>query len=108
MDRRVFLRNTAIGMGTMAKIGVNGLKAEELKANAPAKPGAKATWGDGIGRPVRVASIGFKGGCVPLERMASLVDERGLGARMLFCCPNCLAAWTMQARSRCTARPSPR
>jgi predicted amidohydrolase len=79
MDRRIFLRNTAIGVGTMAKIGFHDLKAEELNAKPPTEPGAsaKATWGDGIGRPVRVASIGFKGGAVPLEKMASLVDEEG-------------------------------
>jgi hypothetical protein len=32
---------------------------------------------DGIGRPVRVTNIGFKGGDLPLEKMASLVDEEG-------------------------------
>ena len=69
MNRRMFLRNSAIGMGTMAKVGFNGLHAEDLNANPATAPG--------VGRPVRVASIGFKGGAVPLEKMASLVDEEG-------------------------------
>jgi predicted amidohydrolase len=71
MDRRMFLRNGAMGMGAMAKVGfndhLNSLGAEEVTAQPSA----------GVGRPVRVASIGFKGGGVPLEKMASLVDEEG-------------------------------
>lgn len=79
MNRRIFLRNAAIGMSTLADIGLTGLKAEELDPNRPAvdpDKSAKATWGDGVGRPVRVASIGFRGS-VPLEKIASLVDEEG-------------------------------
>jgi predicted amidohydrolase len=72
MNRRLFLRNTAIGMGAMAKVGFNDLKAEGLNTHPSAEHGA-----DGVGRPVRVTSIGFKGGCLPLEKMASLVDEEG-------------------------------
>ena len=76
MNRRLFLRNSAIGMGAMAKVGFNdrshALGAEDLDANPSTGAGA-----DGVGRPVRVASIGFKGGAVPLEKMASLVDEEG-------------------------------
>jgi predicted amidohydrolase len=59
-------------MGAMAKVGFNDLKAEDLNAHPSAGSGA-----DGVGRPVRVASIGFKGGGVPLEKIASLVDEEG-------------------------------
>jgi predicted amidohydrolase len=79
MNRRIFLRNAAIGMSTLADIGLTGLKAEELDPKRPeVDPGksAKDIWGDGVGRPVRVASIGFRGR-VPLEKMASLVDEEG-------------------------------
>jgi predicted amidohydrolase len=76
MDRRMFLRNSAIGMGAMAKVGFNGhsndLGAEEVNANSSTGVGA-----NGAGRAVRVASIGFKGGAVPLEKMASLVDDEG-------------------------------
>lgn len=79
MNRRIFLRNAAVGMSTLADIGLTGLKAEELDPDRPAvdpAKSAKTTWGDGVGRPVRVASIGFRGR-VPLEKMASLVDEEG-------------------------------
>src|ERR1700722_10986462 len=72
MNRRLFLRNTAIGMGAMAKVGFNDLKAEDFNAGPSTGHGT-----DGVGRPVRVTSIGFKGGCLPLEKMASLVDEEG-------------------------------
>jgi predicted amidohydrolase len=79
MNRRMFLRNSAIGMGAVANVGFDDFKAEALNANPSPEPAAsaKATWGDGVGRPVRVTSIGFKGGNVPLEKMASLVDEEG-------------------------------
>jgi predicted amidohydrolase len=70
MNRRMFLRNSAIGMGAMARVGhLNESGAEELNAHPSPGPG--------VGRPVRVTSIGFKGGAVPLEKMASLVDEEG-------------------------------
>jgi predicted amidohydrolase len=72
MNRRMFLRNSAIGMGAMTKVGFNDLHAEEQNAHP-----SKGSGADGVGRPVRVASIGFKGGAVPLEKMASLVDEEG-------------------------------
>ncbi len=42
------------------------------------KPGFKAGWGDGIGRPVRISSIGFKGGSLPLDKICSYVDQEGL------------------------------
>ena len=71
MNRRMFLRNSAIGMGAMTKVGFNDLHADDQSAHPLAGPGR------GLGRPVRVASIGFKGGAVPLEKMASLVDEEG-------------------------------
>src|SRR5580704_14857756 len=71
MNRRLFLRNSAIGMGAMAKVGFTDLKADEL--NHP----STGLGADGVGRPVRVTSIGFKGGALPLEKMASLVDEEG-------------------------------
>jgi predicted amidohydrolase len=72
MNRRLFLRNTAIGMGAMAKVGFNDLRAEDTNAHSSTGHAA-----DGVGRPVRVTSIGFKGGDLPLEKMASLVDEEG-------------------------------
>jgi predicted amidohydrolase len=72
MDRRMFLRNTAIGMGAMAKVGLNDLQGEAVSAHP-----STGTTAEGVGRPVRIASVGFKGGALPLEKMASLVDEEG-------------------------------
>jgi predicted amidohydrolase len=66
MNRRNFLKNAAIG--TLAEVGLTGLSANA----ANTKPG----WEDGLGRPVRIASIGYKGH-LPLEKIASLVDEQG-------------------------------
>jgi len=63
----------------MAEAGLSRLKAETTGANPAGEPAAeaKATWGDGIGRPVRFTSIGFKEGGLPLEEMASLIDKEG-------------------------------
>jgi predicted amidohydrolase len=61
----------------MAEAGLSGLKAETMGPEVEPAAGAKATSGDGIGRPVRFASIGFKQGGLPLEKMASLVDQEG-------------------------------
>ena len=78
MKRRIPLRDTAIGISTLAEMGWTGLKAEELNSNRGSNPGesARAAVGECVGRPVRVFSIGFRGS-VPLEKMASLVDEAG-------------------------------
>ncbi len=45
MNRRLFLRNTAIGMGAMAKVGLNNLNAEDL--NAGPSRGTAQTGSDG-------------------------------------------------------------
>ena len=76
MNRRCFLRNAAIG--TLAEVGLSGLSAKAASADQPAESNEspKARWADGLGRPLRVASIGFKG-YIPLEKMTSLVDEAG-------------------------------
>jgi predicted amidohydrolase len=66
MNRRNFLKTATIG--TLAEVGLTGLSANA----ANPKPG----WEDGLGRPVRIGSIGYKGH-VPLEKIASLVDEQG-------------------------------
>jgi predicted amidohydrolase len=76
MNRRNFLRNAAIG--TLAEVGLTGLSAKAAIPDQPAEShqDSKAQWADGAGRPVRFASIGIKG-FIPLEKMASLVDEAG-------------------------------
>ncbi len=35
MNRRMFLRNSAFGMGAMAKVGFNDLGAEDVKLRRP-------------------------------------------------------------------------
>src|SRR5271155_3560478 len=76
MNRRKFLRNATIG--TLAEVGLTGLSAKAANADRPAESNEnpKARWADGLGRPVRIASIGFKGH-ISLEKMTSLVDEAG-------------------------------
>jgi predicted amidohydrolase len=71
MNRRNFLKGATIG--TLAEVGLNGLNA---KAERPKDGWPKDGWNDGLGRPVRVASIGYKPH-IPLERIAALVDEQG-------------------------------
>jgi predicted amidohydrolase len=76
-------------MGAVAEIGFTGLKAEASNETPSAEPaaGAMATWGDGVGRPVRITSIGFKQGTVSLEKMASLVDQEGARGTDLIVLP---------------------
>jgi predicted amidohydrolase len=81
MNRRRFLKNATIG--TLAEVGLNGLSAKAANGNPPADSGETPkgsrpnhAWNDGLGRPVRIASIGYQPH-IPLEKMASLVDEQG-------------------------------
>ncbi|HEV2499646.1 MAG TPA: hypothetical protein VGY31_08720 [Terriglobia bacterium] len=80
MRRRNFLKDTAVGLTGFAAMG--GVKAnaqQGLRVDQAGDIGNtfKTGWGDGIGRPVRIASIGFKDGSLPLEKMAALVDKEG-------------------------------
>jgi predicted amidohydrolase len=76
MNRRKFLKNATIG--TLAEVGLAGLSANASNTNrlADSAQNTKPRWEDGLGRPVHIASIGYKGH-VPLEKIASLVDEQG-------------------------------
>jgi predicted amidohydrolase len=75
MNRRKFLKNAAIG--TVAEVGLTGLNANASNTNRPADSAqnTKLNFDDGLGRPVHIGSIGYKGH-VPLEKIASLVDEQ--------------------------------
>ncbi|MGC2400919.1 MAG: carbon-nitrogen hydrolase family protein [Acidobacteriaceae bacterium] len=57
---------------------MNGLnaKAENTSGQAESNEKLKGGWEDGLGRPVRIASIGYMPH-IPLERIAQLVDEQG-------------------------------
>jgi predicted amidohydrolase len=70
MNRRKFLKSAAAG--TLAEVGLQGLDAKA--ASQPAW--SNDAWNDGLGRPVRIGSIGYKPH-IPLEKIVSLVDEQG-------------------------------
>jgi predicted amidohydrolase len=76
MNRRNFLKSATIG--SLAEVGLNGLnaKAENTGRQAESNEKLKGGWEDGLGRPVRIASIGYMPH-IPLERIAQLVDEQG-------------------------------
>jgi predicted amidohydrolase len=76
MNRRNFLKSATIG--TLAEAGLNGLngKAENISRQAETNEKPKGGWDDGLGRPVRIASIGYKPH-IPLEQISKLVDEQG-------------------------------
>ncbi|HET6217124.1 MAG TPA: carbon-nitrogen hydrolase family protein [Acidobacteriaceae bacterium] len=78
MERRVFVRNTVMGMAAFAGTGLVGLGAEELKANGRAASAIslESSAGPRIGRPVRIVSIGFKSS-MPLSAIEGRVDEEG-------------------------------
>jgi predicted amidohydrolase len=79
MNRRAFIRNAAIGMGAVAGMDCGKAVAQKVdeEGRTHSKAGFKAGWGDGIGRPVRISSIGFKGGSLPLDRICTYVDQEG-------------------------------
>lgn len=71
MDRRRFIRTSAIALGSAASVGaLEGALIEDqgTTRSAGATPG--------IGRPVRAVSIGFKPG-PSLDQIAALVDKEG-------------------------------
>jgi len=79
MKRRTFLKDTAIGVTALAGMSCVGTKTEEVKTDRESGAGArsKAGWEDGIGRPVRIVSIGFGEGAWPLDKITNWVDEEG-------------------------------
>lgn len=78
MQRRTFLRNSAIGIGTVAGMYTGSLKAEEAGGDEPSgsEPGTQAERAEQIGRPVRVVSIAFLPS-LPLQQVAEHVDREG-------------------------------
>jgi predicted amidohydrolase len=79
MRRRAFLKTTVTGMATLAGTSLTSMGAEGRQANESRGPDVSSGSGTGknIGRPVRVASIGFKGPGSHLETIANHVDEEG-------------------------------
>ena len=84
MDRRQFVRNSAVGMGVVASN--LGLKDLTGAVAAQPGPGPSGSSDDKIGRPVRVVSIGFTQDR-PLEQIAALVDSEGARGTDLIALP---------------------
>jgi predicted amidohydrolase len=79
MKRREFIKNAAVGVTALADINCNGTGAQRInqEEGTHARESVGSGWDDGIGRPVRIVSIGFKEGTWPLEKIAKTVDEEG-------------------------------
>ena len=79
MKRRSFLKNTVIGMATLAGTGLTSMGAERLQANESEnrEVSSGSSAGENIGRPVRIVSIGFQGASITLETIAKHVDDEG-------------------------------
>jgi len=84
MQRRTFLKGSAIGVGTfVAGLGIESGRGG-LTAAREMGPANSST--ETIGRPVRVVSIGFTQGH-PLEEIAELVDKEGANAADIIVLP---------------------
>lgn len=85
MQRRTFLKNSAMGIGTLAGMSSGGLMAEGVSRNQASKPESSSQdrWGEQIGRPVRVVSIGYTLP-LPLQQISDHVDREGsMGADII-------------------------
>src|SRR6185312_3708550 len=85
MRRRNFLKNTVMGMAAFAGTNLADLRAEGLRANAGTAPQAPSERNteQTVGRPVRIVSIGFKGG-MPLSKIVEHVDaEASRGSEII-------------------------
>ena len=84
MDRRQFVRNSALGMSAAASS--LGLKDLTAAAGVQSSPGSGSSTADKLGRLVRVVSIGFTQGRA-LEEVAELVDSEGTRGTDLIALP---------------------
>jgi predicted amidohydrolase len=77
MQRRTFLRNSAVAMGTLGGMYTGTFKTQGASRNQPrqAESGFVEQRDEQIGRPVRIVSIGFAD--LPLERITRYVDTEG-------------------------------
>ena len=77
MQRRAFLKNSAIGIGTFAGMSSASLMAQGANPGQSSEPesGSQEGWGEEIGRPVRVVSIGFPD--LPLQQITEHIDREG-------------------------------
>jgi len=82
MERRTFLRDSALGFGTLA----TGFGVGNSRASLAATQAVESASTSQIGRPVRVVSVGFHPGR-PLEQIATLVDAEGAAGSDLIVIP---------------------
>jgi hypothetical protein len=90
MIRRAFLKGAAMGLTGLAEMSCTKTEGQQgLTKDHKTEIGANFDNGGrrGVGRPVRIVSIGFKGGVLPIEKMASLVDEEGSGGTDIVVLP---------------------
>jgi predicted amidohydrolase len=79
MNRRTFITSAAMGVSAIAGASCGEAISQNVNGedNTRSHSNSKVEWQDGIGRPVRVSSIGFKGGMLPLEKICASVDQEG-------------------------------
>jgi predicted amidohydrolase len=75
-NRREFLKDSAVGLPAMT-MGLRSVTNHAYPLGAPTGSARRMSKAETIGRPVRLASIGFHAGRLPLEQIASLVDREG-------------------------------
>ncbi len=79
MERRQFMKEATVGLGAIASgVGLN----LPAGAETPQTTNRLA----GVGRPVRITSIGFRPG-IPLDKIAALVDQEGAAGADLIILP---------------------
>jgi hypothetical protein len=88
MERRAFLKNSAMGIGTLAGMYTGGLKAEGASRNQPLETvsDSQDARGEQIGRPVRIVSIGFTLP-MPLQQITDYVDKEGANGADIISLP---------------------
>jgi predicted amidohydrolase len=75
-NRRDFLKGSAAGASALAAAGL-GSAASLPAASLQAESGNTSSSFNQIGRPVRIASIAFENGGLPLDPIVHLVDQQG-------------------------------
>lgn len=76
MKRRAFLKSSVVGVSGLTGMGYPGWISSESRNLSGSNLQPAASSGDKLGRPVRIASIGFPNG-LPLDEIADAVDKAG-------------------------------
>lgn len=78
MQRRTFLTNSALGLGTLAAMYGGGSKLEGSgpgREQSESEDGAPDRWTEPVGRPVRVSSVAYADTNMPLRQIADYVSD---------------------------------